>query len=480
MAFDIDNVPGYGPAETKAKDEGPAARRVAARKPPEPAAKTDAELGIDEGPRAANMGNSPGRPFGAAAPADTPIVNGVPLQQGVTDNPIVQDPIAQTIVTSLPAMGAGALVKGAAAMAGVPGMAASTAAGAATGATQALETGQNPAVGAVAGAALPLAAKGMQALAPWGQAAARRIADREVTDLGQAAAGAGKGKTQAALMKLSPEKVAQTMQDNGISIRGQSAAEAQAAQRAALARTGQELGSARDAIDAADPARKTVGDVMKAVEDKIAALRTGPKANPPLADAIHSWSKDYLQAQGGKPAAAVSVKEISQTISALEEKGYGGMSARLPGGDAKVAARQIASALNDVLDSHVNAVSANNPAAAAAAKEIAAKTAEFRVLKTIQPIVDQRAVAERFAPSAAQKFAQDPVGAAKKAALSVVTKPVSALAAAPRAADVAIARLFSARMSGQVTPQLLQEAERAGVAAPILQRFMQPAQQGNQ
>lgn len=482
MGFDIDSVPGYGPSDAPATvDKGPATRRAAAGKAPEPVAKTDAELGIDEGPRAANMGNSPGRPFGAAAPTDTPIVNGVPLQPGVTDNPIVQDPLAQGVVAGTLGAGAAALAAPAAAAAGAGPLVSSMVGGAAGGATAAGVTGQNPAVGAIAGGALPLggalASKGMSALAPWGQAAARRIATREVTELGQAAAGAGKGKTQAALMRLDPEKTAQTLQDNGISLRGQSAAEAQAAQRAALARTGAELGSARDAIDAADPARKTVGDAMKAVEDKIQALRTGPKANVPLADAIHSWSKDYLQAQGGNAKAALSVSDLSKTISALEEKGYGGMSARLPGGDAKVAARQIASALNGVLDDHIKTVAATNPAAAAAAKEIAAKSAEFRVLKTVQPIVDQRAVAERFAPTTAQKVMADPVAAAKKIGAAVVTSPIRGAAALPRAADAIMARLFTARAAGAVTPQLLQEAERAGIAAPLLQHFAQPARQ---
>lgn len=481
MAFDIDNVPGYGAAATPATDAGPAARRARAGRPAEPAAKTDSELGIDEGARAANVGNSPGRPFGAAAPADTPIVNGVPLQPGVTDNPIVQDPLAQGVVAGMLGAGAGALVAPLATAAGAGPLVSSMAGGAAGGATAAAVTGQNPVTGALIGGALPVAgavaSKGMAALAPWGQAAAKRIARDQITELGQAAAGAGKGKTQAALMRLDPETTAQTLQDNGISLRGQSAASAQAAQRAAVARTGQELGSARDAIDAADPARKTVGDAMKAVEDKIQALRTGPKANVPLADAIHAWSKDYLQSQGGDIKAALTVKDLSQTISALEEKGYGGMGVRLPGGDAKVAARQIANALNGVVDEHIKTVSASNPAAAAAAKEIASKTAEFRVLKTVQPIVDQRAVAERFAPTAVQKFAADPMKAAKNAAAAVVTSPVRAVAAIPRAADVAMARLFAAKAAGAVTPQLLQDAQAAGIAAPMLQSFMRPAEQ---
>ncbi len=480
MAFDIDAKPGYGPAAAPAKDVGPEARRAATGKAPEPKAKTDAELGIDQGPEFYRGVGTTGRAdrsgiTGNVVPnaKDAPGTNAYAAAHAGDE---MNDPGAQLITAGAMAAPLAVVAGGATVAAGAPAIA-PVVTGAVAGAEQAAMTGQDPRVGALVGGALPAAGAVMGKLAPWGQAAARRIAEREVTDLGQAAAGAGKGKTQAALMKLDPEKVAQTMADNGISLRGQSAAEAQAAQRAAMARTGQELGAARDAIDAADPARKTVGDVMKAVQEKIDALRSGPKANPPLADAIHAWSKDYFAAQGGKDAAAVSVKDISQTISALEEKGYGGMSARLPGGDAKIAARQIAGALNGVLDDHIKAVSASNPAAAAAAKEIAAKTAEFRVLKTVQPIVDQRAVAERFAPTAAQAFAKDPVGAAKKAALSVVTKPVTALAGAPRAADAIMARLFTAKAAGQVTPQLLQEAERAGIAAPILQHFMRPAEQ---
>jgi hypothetical protein len=462
-------------------DLGPAARRARAGRPAEPAAKSDAELGIDEGVKFANVGNSPGRRQGEVVPPGTPVVGGVPLQPGVTDNPMTNDPIAQAVVAAPLAAGAAELLGGGAALAGAGKLLSKVLGGAGAGATSAAVTEQDPVTGAAIGAAGPLVAAGASAigktLAPWGQAAARRVANGVVTEWGQAAAGAGKGKVQASLMRIDPEKAAATLEANGISLRGQSAAEAQAAQRAALARTGKELGAARDVVDAADPARQTVGDAMKAVQEQIDALRTGPKANVPLADAMHGWSKDYLQAQGGAPGAPVSVSDLSKTISALEEKGYGGMGAKLPPGDAKKAARLIAGALDDVMDDHIGTVAAKNPAAAQAAKEIAAKTAEFRVLKTVQPIVDQRAVAERFAPTAVQRFAAAPGKAVKNAAAAVVTAPVRAVAAVPGAVDTMMARLFAARAAGGVTPDLLQAAEKAGVAAPALQFFARPAEQ---
>jgi hypothetical protein len=445
-------------------------------------AKSDAELGIDEGvkmaPKPGIMQRAAGAVESIAPPIDTSLADpNKPYDRREAENPVANDLIAQGVLAAPLAAGAAALAAPAALELGAAPLIARALGGAAGGAVGAGVTGQDPVTGAVIGGALPVAgaalSRGMSALAPWGQAASRRIAEREVTEIGQAAAGAGKTKTQTALMRLDPEKVATTLKDNGISIRGQSAAQAQAAQRAALARTGQELSAARDTIDASDPARKTVGDVMKAVEAKIDALRTGPKADPGLADAIHGWSKDYLQAQGGDVKAAVPVADLSKTISALEEKGFGGMSARLPGGDAMKAARIIAGAFNGVVDEHVATVSASNPAAAAAAKEMARKSTEYRVLKTVQPIVDQRAVAERFAPTAVQRFAAAPGKAAKNAVASAVTAPVRAVAAVPRAADIAMARLFAAKAAGNVTPDLLQAAEQAGIAAPLLQQFAQ-------
>jgi hypothetical protein len=494
MAFDIDSKPGYAVSQPR---DVSAAERVRAGKAPEPAAKSDAELGIDEGVRVApkpgivqRAANAAQRAAGAVEsitpPIDTSLADpNKPYNRREAENPVTNDPIAQAVLAAPLAAGGAALVGPAALELGAAPLIARAIGGAAGGAIGSGVTGQDPVTGAAIGAGVPLAGAGVaavgsaigKALAPWGQAAARRVSERVVTEWGQAAAGAGKSKVQSSLMRIDPEKAAATLEANGISLSGQSAAEAQAAQRAALARTGKELGAARDVVDAADPARKTVGDAMKAVQEQIDALRTGPKANVPLADAMHGWSKDYLQAQGGAPGAPVSVSDLSKTISALEEKGYGGMGAKLPPGDAKKAARLIAGALDDVMDDHIGTVAAKNPAAAQAAKEIAAKTAEFRVLKTVQPIVDQRAVAERFAPTAVQRFAAAPGKAVKNAAAAVVTAPVRAVAAVPGAVDTMMARLFAARAAGGVTPDLLQAAEKAGVAAPALQFFARPAEQ---
>jgi hypothetical protein len=468
-------------------DLGPEGRRARAGKPPEPRAKTDAELGIERGPVVAYEGSGhehidgkvvPTRPGQPVLPG-TPIVGGTPLQHGFTDNEMAQDPLAQAVVAAPLAAGAAALVGGGAAAAGAPALAARVLGGAAGGSTAAVVTGEDPAVGAAVGAGAPLlGAAAAKVLAPWARGAAQRVADRVVTEWGQAAKGAGKTVTQGKLAGLDAQTVASTLEKNGIALSGQSAAEAQAAQKAALARTGQELAAARDAIDAADPARRTLGEAMDSVDKTIDGLRKGPQADKPLADALHTWAKDFFDANGADKAAQMSVADLSKAVSSLEAKGYAGLGNTLSPAAAKKAARLAARALDDMIDEHVAAVAAKSPAAQQAAAQIADKTAEFRVLKTVEPIVSSRATAERFAPSAAQRFAAAPGQVIKNAGAAVVASPVRAAVGSVRLADVALARLFAAKAAGQVTPELIDAATKAGVSQPVLQHFLRPAHEG--
>jgi hypothetical protein len=473
MAFDIDSVPGYGPADVPAQDVGPEARRVRAGKAPTPATKTDAELGIDDGAQPATGRDVRRTMQGRNDQITTPEQRAALDARARGEDPIANDPLAGMIVQGIPAAGLGSVVGGA--VGKVAPALAPLAQGATTGAASNPDA---PITGAALGAVATVPGTA-RALATWAKGAGARAGTDVLTQWGQAATGAGKAATQdkiMALAKNAPERANEVLQRNGVGLTGQSAAEAQAALQAGLAKAGQAQGQAFDTIDAlASPLKPiTVKDAGAAVQDLIAKMRTGPRADVPMADAIHTWLKDFTDANGGA-AAKMTAKDLNAAISGLEAKGYGGMGAKLPTGSAKVAARQIAKALNGVLNEHVDSVAKTSDAASQAAQALKDSTFDYRVLKTMQPVAAARERAEFYKISGIQKAASTPMTMAQLGA-KAAAGAARAAGAVPRAIDRALARLFA----GPVTPQAIAEAKAAGVPDATLVKLVPLTHQGPQ
>lgn len=422
---------------TPATDAGPGARRAASGRPQEPVVAPDDVTGLD--------------------------TRDVERERRMTEgNPFAGDPLARMIVTGVVGAGAGALAGAGAAAAGAgPVVTAATTGAAGGGSAAALQGGsaKDVALGAVLGG-------GLAALSPLMAGAAKRGAERIFKEYGQAAAGAGKGKTLAKLEKIGPDDVADVLQRNDVG----SIADAQAARTAtmaALAKNGQQMGAALDVIDAA-PGRVTLGDAMTKLEDLRKNLAADENTRS-LADALHGYMKDFWDANGGKATATIDAKVLHGKVSALEQTGYGGTAATLSPGAQKVIARKTAGVLDDLLDEHIAATAKASPAAAEAAKTLDGLTHDYRVLKTIQPIVANRAIAERFAPGVggqALDAMAHPVRSAAKVAIGI---PIRAAGATAGAIDRALAKLYAAPV---VTPELAQEAIASGVAPGTLRAIM--------
>lgn len=599
MAFDIDDIPGYGAGEIATQDVGPAARRVRAGKAPEPVAKTDAELGIERGPEFAYEGHGRNRQSskvnpgadthpGQVAPEGVYIgPGGQPDQHGFTDNELSQDPLAQAVVAAPLAAGAAELAGLGAAAAGAGKLAARMLGGAAGGATAAGVTGEDPIVGAAVGAGLPAAGAAVTALAKG--AAARRAGElfkrvgrsspapvqRELEQMGQekfdtivdkhgigaaddprAASAAALSKTEAELRAaqaaketaawdalpqeerlyrqigqlagptgkakidlVGKAKVVGALERAGVSSMPDAATAAPVI-KAAEANIGKRIGSAYGALDSSGARWTTVRESLDAM-DKLRLELEGAVATKPEADAIGRYMKDFVRAYKGNESAPVSAASLNREIGTLQAKGFAATGVELPQGTASKLGRDLSRALDGVLQGHIDRAARFNPAAKATAQELRTLNADYQSIKTVRPFVTGRAAAERFArpaeaetvapierviaklgpegagqaseykalraisdsfskadadrafaPSLGQRVADTTLG---QAAGAVARAPVRAAVGTIRAADVALARLFAAKAAGQVTPELIQAAEAAGVQAPVLQHFLRPA-----
>lgn len=325
-------------------------------------------------------------------------------------------------------------------------------------------------------------------------------AERLYRQAGQMAGKVGKGKIE----QLGKEVVTGAYQRAGVTTLENPAA-AISAGKAAEAQLGKQIGGAYDAIDATGT-RSTVGETMEAMEELRKEL-AGNTSTKPLAETLHKFMKDFWDTNGGKATAPITAKQLNTEIGKLEATGYAGAGASLSPGAGKQLARQTARALNGVLDRQLETAAQKSPLASEAVTNLDKWNQDYRVFKTINPLISERAAAQRFAPPAAAP-AVEPIdkhleALAATGAKDKVTEyrtlkiaadafykaasdktmqppllerfarqPVRTMAAGARAAaipvraiDSMLARLYTAPV---VTPELLQEAQAAGVPATTI------------
>jgi hypothetical protein len=334
----------------------------------------------------------------------------------------------------------------------------------------------------------------------------------------------GGPNAKAKIASLGQDKVVSALQRAGVSSLPDAATAAPTI-KAAQANVGQRIGTAYTTLDSSGARWSTVRDVMDAVE-KLKAEKLGAVATKPEADAIDRWMKDFYRANKGSESTPVSASSLNREIGALQSKGFAASGVELPQGTAAKLGRDLSGVLDGALEKHLARAARFSPTAGATATELRQLNQDYRVLATLKPLVVNRAAAERFAapaeqaaaapigrlisklgpqaqpqvseyralraisdafgkqdasamfgPTRAERFGEaiaHPVATAGKLAGGATQLPGKAITGSANAADLAIARLFTARAAGGVTPDLLRAAEQAGVAAPALQYFRAP------
>jgi hypothetical protein len=422
--FDVDAV-------APPQNMGPNARRAAAGKPPEPGAPAFLE-------------------------PDSVDLRDVERERRMTENnPFAGDPLANMIATGVVGAGAGALAgAGAAALGAGPVVTAGTTGAVAGGTQTAMQGGsaKDIAIGAALGG-------GLAALPPTLQGAAKRVSERTFQEFAQAANGAGKQKTLAKLEGIGANDTADVIKRYNIPDLKDGAA-ARAANQAAIAQAGAKMGNALDVISAAPEGSATLGEAMAKLEGLRKEL-AGNETTRPMADQLFRYMRSFWSVNGGKASAPLTAKALHGKVSDLQAVGFAGNSVELSPAAGKLLARRTAGALDDLLDDRIAAAAKANPAAGEASKTLAAATKDFRILKTLEPITKAQAIAQRFAPSAAQRFTDAMAHPVRSAARVAITPFVRAPAAAAATVDRALARLYAAPV---VTPDLVSEALSAGVA----------------
>jgi PhoPQ-activated pathogenicity-related protein len=103
---------------------------------------------------------------------------------------------------------------------------------------------------------------------------------------------------------------------------------------------------------------------------------------------------------------------------------------------------------------------------------------DYKILKTLQPIVINQARAEYLAPTALERIANNPypnttlTGLALKAAAPAAKAAVRGAAAPVAVANTALAALYRAQAMGQpITPALIAAARAAGIGDKTLRPF---------
>jgi hypothetical protein len=558
--FDVDAV-------SPRQNMGPNARRAAAGRPPEPGAPAYLE-------------------------PDSIDMRDVEHERRMTENnPFAGDPLARAVATGVVGMGAGTLVGGIATAAGVPQLLTRALAGGAAGATSAAGAGDNPAIGAATGAAIPLVADvaklmrgeigsaaqqlfrrigqaseaGDQvALEKIGQkrfseilekhgaadiqdpraavdaakanvegelrAAQQAASDKVKTDAAAAfdalpadeklfrQVGQLAGKTNApAVDRLGKTAVAGALDRAGVKSLD-NVQQAAAAITAARAATGKNIGAAYDVFDATGSGAK-LSDAMNALDSYRGSLEEST-ATKPLADAVRKFMKSFWDTHGGDADKVISLKTLNQEIGALQKAGFSAPGVELSQTSNAQLGRGAAKALDGVLEKQIGEAAKASPAAAEAAKNLKTWNQDFRVFTTLQKPIAGRAAALRFAtpevppvptppkldlaklaqshgplveelralnitsnamarmqaakmfPPGVSSMGKTPGEVASALFAKAAGVPVRAAAAPFSAADAAIARLFMAKASGTVTPELIKAAAAAGVSADTLRHFV--------
>ena len=265
--------------------------------------------------------------------------------------------------------------------------------------------------------------------------------------------------------------------------------------KAAARQVGQQIGQVYEEAD-----RMFMG--VKA-SDVAAALRAEGKkysspADAPLRRQIDSLVKEVKTSWGSGPRARVPLEKVNQLATKLEATGFA--SADLTPGAAAQLKRDLAKGVNKALQRRVaeiqefaghvkstptaqnSAPFADSVSAAAGIKRLPELNREYQGLKRIEKMAGE--VSALPDPSKAAGGLRNAMGQAVDTgalAASIYTaNPLPYLATKVglpvakegfRAADVALAKLYSAAQAGQVTAQLIQRALEVGVPRGLVARF---------
>lgn len=265
--------------------------------------------------------------------------------------------------------------------------------------------------------------------------------------------------------------------------------------RAALKDVGSKIGGIYEAAD-----RTFLGVPAK---DVAAALRqVGKKysspADAPLRRQIDNLVSEVKDSWGKGPRARVPLAKVNELATKLEGQGFA--SADLtPAAGAKLK-RDLAGGVNKVLKarmdeiqefaSHVKATPtagqsqplAESMSAADGLKQLLTLNAQYKGLKRIERMAGERSGVppQNRAAGGLRNAIGNAVDVGSLAASVATGSPLPYLAtkvgipaakATGRAADVALAKLYTAAKQGQVTAQLVQQALTAGVPRGLVERF---------
>lgn len=465
-------------------DAGPNARRAAEGLPPGPAMRSPQRpstlpdrfkptglVSVFGQPHEGKPGPYVDGSGRIVSPSDADIAAGVPQAEGAQELEQVEaahkslDDARKDYGVLVASGAAGKLVGAGVGALGAGKTAVNLATGAAAGGSSAALSGGGPkeiAAGAAAGGAL----SGLMQFAA--HRAAKRLAEQAYQEFAQAAKGAGKTRTLARMEKIGPEVTADVLKRHEIGTITD-AVNARDATLAAKAKVGGQIGEVYKAADAATGT--TLGETMKAMEAVRKRLDSDATTKP-QAVAMFRFMRDFYDANGSDAGKKIAPSLLHSTISKLNETGFAGTGIELSPAAGKVVARETAGALKGVLDPLMQQAAKKSPQLAASVGRLPQLNRDYSVLKTIEPIVKNQAIAQRFAPSFTQRLARDPKGVVANAAAGAAMAPVRGAIGAVNAADVALARLFSMRAAGQpIYPEAIAAAVQAGVSPQVAQRF---------
>jgi hypothetical protein len=333
-------------------------------------------------------------------------------------------------------------------------------------------------VGAAVGGTLgTLAEKGLRG-------AQGRVDERLVSDItGGRATAAGKK------VHGNDDLVVAAAKKFGLDASARDAGQLAAATDAARNQVGEKLSAAYNAIDH-EALGARVGDVRRAVGQVKADLSS--PSDEPLRRQLDTYLEAVKARWGEGARARVPLQALNAEIGKLEQVGFAG--ADLSPQAGKVLKRNLAGALEDVLQNRLEEVKSlggrvaksslaqregwqGMEAAAQAAQDLPGLNKDYRGLKLIQRIADERAQLPPASRAAgglrnAVNGAVDmgllfthPAAFAAKKGVDVVAPRLAA------GADAALARLVTASQTGQMSAQLVQQAIEAGVPRGLISKL---------
>lgn len=311
------------------------------------------------------------------------------------------------------------------------------------------------------------------------EGAPQRVANRAVNDVtGGRATRAGKA------VYRNEDLVSETAAKFGIDGRAPDALEKV---RAAMQPVGEQLGALRQQIgaDTLGVSRQEINRAIGSVQAELSA-----PSQQPLKRALSRWKDDVETAWGD--AKRVSVGDLNREVGKLENTGFAGD--QLHPSDAKLLQRNLAGALEDVMQSRLEEVRtlgkqvANSSlgkreafaplaGAAQAADKIPELNRDYRGLKLIAQALDDRSALPEASKAAGGL--RDALGKTLDYGLAF-THPVAFAAkkaaeygapAVARASDTALSALIAARANGSLTSAMILQAIQQGVPRGVAETF---------